>query len=742
MKNTFTLLFSFVFCLILNGQEMDRTPDFNTAYNIIAPTNTPENTVTALWDVQFNYSANGPSNLGGNASNGIFVNNEFWIAEWNSDTLMRFDADGTFIEVFTIPGLLETRGMTYDGTNLWLANNSTTIYGVDPITKTIVETKVLDFADNVRFISYDETADGGNGGFWVGNFNTDITLFSFDGVLLSSIPQATHTLGGMYGAAVDNVSEGGPYLWVFHQAGEPTDGVISQLQLPDGTPTGIGRNVIDDLGADIDDLAGGMFITDQWDPDGAMTLGGVLQGTPDRLFGYDLTFEQGPLLNVGAVGFISPNAACGLSDSEVVIVEIENNGMEEAVDIELNLFINGDLVATETITGPILIGETIEYTFDYTADLSVTGLYNFVVATNLDGDINNANDEATRFISNKAFAYSPVIENFDTYDVFTVIFPDLYNVGDIPFWVNNGGTPSTATGPTADATTVGNYVYMETSGRDRGEQAILTTNCLDMTTVSNPELVFAYHAFGDGIEYLRVDVTNQAGDVTNIFLQEGQFQTSNDAPWEIVFIDLSEFAGEIIELSWIGEIGPDGEIFNCDIALDEITIIGCPTYSDMIEADITDASGGNNGAIDLTVNGASGPFEFSWSNGATTEDISDLAPGIYTVTVTTVVGNCPAVAEFEVNDPTNINEITSLNALTVMPNPSNGALTLQVDFDTKVNATLTIANALGQEVWNGGQMELYKSTSHLDLMHLPNGIYSLRMQVNGQIATKKVIIAH
>lgn len=43
--------------------------------------------------------------------------------------------------------------------------------------------------------------------------------------------------------------------------------------------------------------------------------------------------------------------------------------------------------------------------------------------------------------------------------------------------------------------------------------------------------------------------------------------------------------------------------------------------------------GGNDGAIDLTVTGEE-PFIFQWSNGASTEDISDLSAGIYTVSVT------------------------------------------------------------------------------------------------------------
>ena len=47
-----------------------------------------------------------------------------------------------------------------------------------------------------------------------------------------------------------------------------------------------------------------------------------------------------------------------------------------------------------------------------------------------------------------------------------------------------------------------------------------------------------------------------------------------------------------------------------------------------------DYSNNSSGAIDMTVSGASGPYTYAWSTSATTDDITGLGAGIYTVTIT------------------------------------------------------------------------------------------------------------
>ena len=68
---------------------------------------------------------------------------------------------------------------------------------------------------------------------------------------------------------------------------------------------------------------------------------------------------------------------------------------------------------------------------------------------------------------------------------------------------------------------------------------------------------------------------------------------------------------------------------------------------------ITNAScnGISDGAIDITPDGGSGNYIYSWSNGETTQDVSGLIPATYTVTVTDNTVGCIALGSFIVNQP-------------------------------------------------------------------------------------------
>ncbi|MFN0276490.1 MAG: T9SS type A sorting domain-containing protein [Chitinophagales bacterium] len=71
-------------------------------------------------------------------------------------------------------------------------------------------------------------------------------------------------------------------------------------------------------------------------------------------------------------------------------------------------------------------------------------------------------------------------------------------------------------------------------------------------------------------------------------------------------------------------------------------------YNPTVSGVVTNSSCANTGAIDITPAGGTGSYTYSWSDGPTTQDRSGLAPGTYTVTVSS--GACSVMQAFTVND--------------------------------------------------------------------------------------------
>lgn len=79
----------------------------------------------------------------------------------------------------------------------------------------------------------------------------------------------------------------------------------------------------------------------------------------------------------------------------------------------------------------------------------------------------------------------------------------------------------------------------------------------------------------------------------------------------------------------------------------------------------------NDGAIDLTVTGGTGPYTYLWSNNATTQDVSNLGGNTYAVTVTDA-NNCTATTSVLLVNPPLINtSFIVKNALCFMDTNGN-----------------------------------------------------------------------
>ena len=272
----------------------------------------------AIWDVAYSFDADTPSGLtglAGSETDGTYI----YAARWSGSEIAKFDAEGNFIETFSIPGVSGLRDLAFDGTYMYGAAATTTVWKMDFTTKTLVSTFTAPTA--VRAIAYDSDANA----FWGNNWSTDMILFNEAGQNLDQLSG----MPSMYGAAYDNFSEGGPYLWFF--TGTTTGGgcQVEQYNLATQSLTGVSHSVSGDFG---DLIAGGLYLTEDL-INNKVVLGGLAQGTPDMAFGYEIKSTGG---GGGGSGTFDPGEFLGA-----------------------NVYRNGELIA-EGIMGETYTDEGVE----------------------------------------------------------------------------------------------------------------------------------------------------------------------------------------------------------------------------------------------------------------------------------------------------------------------------------------------------------------------------------------------
>ncbi|MFN8321028.1 MAG: choice-of-anchor V domain-containing protein [Chitinophagales bacterium] len=139
-------------------------------------------------------------------------------------------------------------------------------------------------------------------------------------------------------------------------------------------------------------------------------------------------------------------------------------------------------------------------------------------------------------------------------------------------------------------------------------------------------------------------------------------------------------------------------------------------------ANVTNDNGSGNGAIDISVSGGSSPYVFSWSNSATSEDISQLTSGIYGVTVTDANGCDKSIANISIVN-TGVGEVEAYS-VRVYPNPFTDVLQLL----SEQKGILCIYNTEGLLV---SKTELNSGLNRLDLSGLSPAIYMAVVNTNG-----------
>jgi hypothetical protein len=159
-----------------------------------------------------------------------------------------------------------------------------------------------------------------------------------------------------------------------------------------------------------------------------------------------------------------------------------------------------------------------------------------------------------------------------------------------------------------------------------------------------------------------------------------------------------------------------------------------PSSPLIINGVITNGDEFKKGSVDITVTGGVAPYSFTWSNGKTTEDIADLNPGVYSVTVRDAAG-CVTTSQYTVGGTAAISVQELNNQIKMYPNPADNKVTVSVN-GYKVQK-ISVVNNTGRVVYqttpSGNVVDINTAT-------FAPGVYFVQVQASGTTANIKLII--
>jgi len=158
----------------------------------------------------------------------------------------------------------------------------------------------------------------------------------------------------------------------------------------------------------------------------------------------------------------------------------------------------------------------------------------------------------------------------------------------------------------------------------------------------------------------------------------------------------------------------------------------------LIDEVSNDVNGQGVGTISVTPVG-SGGFSFAWNkNGqpfASTEDLTGLSAGSYTLTITDVNGCTSALAPITITNTVGASEPGQIGSVRLWPNPARSAIQLEIiDLDVIAAAIVDLRGGLVQ------QIQPAALSSEIDIQGLPDGIYCLKISTAyGRVLSLKFV---
>lgn len=291
---------------------------------------------TNRWEKQPSFTASG------DLQQSIGFDGEFYYSTSSIELgkFWKYDKDGRFIEQFSIPEMYyKLYDITYDGRYFYGSDWSNRLFQLDFDNRRIVRIITVKDQPDLRIThcSYDPDRKG----FWVGSFTT-IGFIDMNGKVLSRFSNISSDVSvSIYGSAYDNVSPGGPYLWLSDMTAESTEQIdkvlIRQFNTAKRALTDVKHSLTDAPGYVLgsqntgQNYVCGIFASTDITP-GKLTLLGSLNQMPNLFFRYTLC-ETDKWLNFSPRhGKLAPGASQDINVSFNALEDVAgDNHSTEAV---------------------------------------------------------------------------------------------------------------------------------------------------------------------------------------------------------------------------------------------------------------------------------------------------------------------------------------------------------------------------------------------------------------------------
>ncbi|TQI69759.1 putative secreted protein (Por secretion system target) [Gramella sp. Hel_I_59] len=443
----------------------------------------------------------------------------------------------------------------------------------------------------------------------------------------------------------------------------------------------------DELMAEVDDATN---VSCNGELDGAIDIS-VVGGTPDYTYLWSNSATTQDISGIPAGTYsVTVTDANGCSDTIDNIQINEPDELVASVTSVTNATCNGELDGAIDIS---VVGGTPDYTYLWsnnatTQDLSgvAAGLYSVTVT-----DANGCTDT----IDNIEIEDPSTLEA--EVDATTNVSCNGYSDGSIDISVS-GGTPDYTYLWSNNATT------QDISGLTAGTYSVMITDAngciynLNDIQIGQPDELMAevddatnVSCNGDSDGAIDISVSGGTADYTYLWSNNATTQDISGIPAGTYSVTVTDANG-------------------CSDTIDNIQI----TEPDELMAEVDDATnvscnGDSDGAIDISVSGGTADYTYLWSNSATTQDISGIPAGTYSVTVTDANGCSDTIDNIQINEPDElVASVTSVTNATCN-GELDGAIDISVVGGTPDYTYLWSNNATTQDL-SGVAAGLYSVT--------------------------------